>query len=474
MFLNELFNGTPHNGVKFIPTLRVGIDPDTFLVSYSDHALNSDPDSTLGLDSNSVFNFGPGLAFDSTPRPTFNYTCHSSDVNKAGNVSQQLGRLHKIQVERPKQRSDLILTTKLPDIYQVTSVDICLDPCINYVALEIRHRRGTVTTNIAVPKFLLTIHSQTLPLNRRQRVFPNGTLVVEQTQKAEDAGTYTCQATNRQRHAARRDVDVQILVQPKILPIQAMTNLLREGMRAAISCQILEGDLPIAFRWEKNGQPITSSPYTPNGIITRRMDEYSASLVIEHITSLHSGNYTCIASNVAGSERFTVPLTVNVPPRWRVEPSDVAVAAGLDVTLHCQADGYPKPTITWRKAVGKTSGEYKELMFEGNARLLENGSLVFADVGKEAEGHYLCEARNDIGAGLSKLIFLKVNANSTIEPSEKGVAESLTHGDASPHRTHYYILTIYIPLYSVATRRHCKRRHANNPAYPAPIDVSHQ
>lgn len=100
-------------------------------------------------------------------------------------------------------------------------------------------------------------------------------------------------------------------VQPKILPIQAMTNLLREGMRAAISCQILEGDLPIAFRWEKNRQPVVSSPYAPSGIITRRMDEYSTSLVIEHITSLHSGNYTCIASNVAGSERFTVPLTVN-------------------------------------------------------------------------------------------------------------------------------------------------------------------
>ncbi|XP_026321143.1 Down syndrome cell adhesion molecule-like protein Dscam2 isoform X3 [Hyposmocoma kahamanoa] len=270
---------------------------------------------------------------------------------------------------------------------------------------------------------------QTLPLNRRQKVFPNGTLIVEQTQRAEDAGTYTCQAMNRQRHSARRDVEVQILVQPKILPIQPLTNLLREGMRAAISCQILEGDLPIAFRWEKNGQPVTSSPYAPNGIITRRMDEYSASLVIEHITSLHSGNYTCIASNVAGSERFTVPLTVNVPPRWRLEPNDVAVAAGQDVTLQCQADGYPKPIITWKKAVGNTPGEYKDFIFEGSSRVLENGSLIFQRVAKDGEGHYLCEARNDIGAGLSKLIFLKVNAPARFPMKSKTV--QVTAGEAA-------------------------------------------
>lgn len=35
-----------------------------------------------------------------------------------------------------------------------------------------------------------------------------------------------------------------------------MTNMLREGMRAAISCQILEGDLPVSFRWERNGKPL--------------------------------------------------------------------------------------------------------------------------------------------------------------------------------------------------------------------------
>ena len=52
---------------------------------------------------------------------------------------------------------------------------------------------------------------QLLPVNRRQRVYANGTLVVEQTQRNEDAGTYTCQAQNRQRNSDRRNVEVQVI-----------------------------------------------------------------------------------------------------------------------------------------------------------------------------------------------------------------------------------------------------------------------
>lgn len=97
------------------------------------------------------------------------------------------------------------------------------------------------------------------------------------------------------------------LVPPKIQPLQSMTNLLREGMRAAISCQILEGDIPITFKWLRNQKPLPIG----GGAQTRRIDEFSASLVIEKVSSKHSGNYTCVASNVAGEESFTVPLTVN-------------------------------------------------------------------------------------------------------------------------------------------------------------------
>lgn len=83
--------------------------------------------------------------------------------------------------------------------------------------------------------------------------------------------------------------------------------------------------------------------------VIRRIDEYSASLVIEHIQSNHSGNYSCIVSNVAGVERFTVPVTVNVPPKWILQPKDSSVQAGEDLSLHCQADGWPMPIVGWRE-----------------------------------------------------------------------------------------------------------------------------
>lgn len=233
----------------------------------------------------------------------------------------------------------------------------------------------------------------------------------------DDAGTYTCMAQNKQNQMARRNVEIQVLVPPKIFPLQSMTDMLREGMRAALSCQILEGDLPVSFRWERNGKPILGT-----GIeVIRRLDEYSTSLVIEKISSEFSGNYTCIASNVAGVEKFMVPLTVNVPPKWVVEPKDINVQANQDVMLNCQAEGYPIPTITWKKAVASSPGEYKDFLFEQNISLNKNGSLYFSKIMKTSQGYFLCEAKNGIGSGVSKVIFLKVNVPAHFSVRNKQV-----------------------------------------------------
>lgn len=62
-----------------------------------------------------------------------------------------------------------------------------------------------------------------------------------------------------------------------------------------------------------------------------------------------------------------------------------------------------------------SSGEYKEFLYEPNVSLNSNGSLHFKKITKDAQGHFLCEAKNTIGTGVSKVIFLKVNGKTILK-----------------------------------------------------------
>ena len=82
------------------------------------------------------------------------------------------------------------------------------------------------------------------------------------------------------------------------------------------------------------------------------------------------------------------------------------------LSLHCHADGFPPPSVTWRKASGNKPGDYKDIAGHEHShdpKIHSNGSLVFARVQEDHEGFYLCEAVNGIGAGLSKVVYLTVN-----------------------------------------------------------------
>jgi hypothetical protein len=44
---------------------------------------------------------------------------------------------------------------------------------------------------------------------------------------------------------------------------------------------------------------------------------------------------------------------VTVPPRWVLEPRDRNITRDDSVLFHCQAEGFPTPTLTWRKVIGE-------------------------------------------------------------------------------------------------------------------------
>ncbi|XP_070066212.1 cell adhesion molecule Dscam1 isoform X6 [Drosophila virilis] len=246
-----------------------------------------------------------------------------------------------------------------------------------------------------------------LPINRKQKVFPNGTLIIENVERNSDQATYTCVAKNQEGYSARGSLEVQVMVLPQITPFATSAQPTHLGQYITYQCTLTEGDLPLNIRWTFNKQPLFNDD--DQDILIAKLGRRSSVLTIESVAAKHAGNYSCHGENAAGKASYSTQLKVIVPPRWILEPTDKAFAQGSDAKVECKADGFPKPQVTWKKAVGDTPGEYKDLKKSDNIRV-EEGTLHIDNIQKTNEGYYLCEAINGIGSGLSAVIMVSVQA----------------------------------------------------------------
>lgn len=60
-----------------------------------------------------------------------------------------------------------------------------------------------------------------------------------------------------------------------------------------------------------------------------------------------AGVFTCVATNVAGSERRDIRLSINMRPVFKELPGDVTLNKGQTLALSCHAQGTPAPVISW-------------------------------------------------------------------------------------------------------------------------------
>ncbi|XP_059046494.1 cell adhesion molecule Dscam2 isoform X13 [Achroia grisella] len=273
-----------------------------------------------------------------------------------------------------------------------------------------------------------------LPINRKQKVFPNGTLVIENVERISDQATYTCVAKNSQGYSVKGNLELQVMVPPVVQPFSFGEVAMNSGQVVTEPCSVIEGDHPLQLRWLFNDEPIKPR----SGVTVFNIGERSAILSIGAVSHSHAGNYTCIAENAAGKQSHTSTLTINVPPRWILEPTDKAFAQGSDAKVECKADGFPKPQVTWKRAEGDTPGDYKDLKPNNPNVKVEDGALTIDNIQKTNEGYYLCEAVNGIGSGLSAVILISVQAppqfeikmrNQTARRSEPAVLQCQAKGE---------------------------------------------
>ncbi|XP_076374945.1 Down syndrome cell adhesion molecule 1 isoform X35 [Megalopta genalis] len=275
--------------------------------------------------------------------------------------------------------------------------------------------------------------TRVLPINRKQKVFPNGTLIIENVERMSDQAIYTCVARNAQGYSARGTLEVQVMVPPRIAPFEMADEAVNWGDSVSAVCTIVSGDSPLEISWALNENPIEQS-HRISVTTTKR----NSLLSIDSASPNHAGTYTCVASNAAGATSYSAELTVNVPPRWILEPTDKPFAQGSDARVECKADGFPKPQVTWKRATGDTPGDYTDLKLSNPDISVEDGTLAINNIQKTNEGYYLCEAVNGIGSGLSAVILISVQApphfeiklkNQTARRGEPAVLQCEAQGE---------------------------------------------
>ncbi|KAK6627070.1 hypothetical protein RUM44_009547 [Polyplax serrata] len=252
----------------------------------------------------------------------------------------------------------------------------------------------------------------------------NSILLIESLSQ-EHNGNYSCFARNA---AAEVSYTTQLFVNvPPIIEPFSFQDGLSEGMRTRTVCGVSQGDPPLTITWLKDGGSLP--PHLGANFTT--LDAYSSLLSIPSLTSSHSGDYTCVASNPAAELRYTAKLQVKGGPLNPATWSVWRETAMLSSTVKRRE--FPNPQFCGRKRqvlcrpftrggratvrltkvllpTGGKSGEYEEIRERTYTKIFPNGSLLLQNIKEDREGMYMCQATNGIGNPIGRMIQLKVNS----------------------------------------------------------------
>ena len=100
---------------------------------------------------------------------------------------------------------------------------------------------------------------------------------------------------------------INVLEPPSIVPFSFGRDVIDSGAFAQLTCVVSHGDMPITITWSLKGQELNSGP----SITTTMLGQRASMLVISSVDYSHVGEYTCRATNPAGSVTHSTQLRVN-------------------------------------------------------------------------------------------------------------------------------------------------------------------
>ncbi|XP_047443825.1 hemicentin-1 isoform X2 [Mugil cephalus] len=233
------------------------------------------------------------------------------------------------------------------------------------------------------PRLVWTHNDMFITASSRNRMNPDGTLVMRNMEK-KDGGVYGCLASNQ----AGTDTMSSILtyIEPPVVTVALSEILIGIGETTVMACSASGIPQP-EISWYKGDVKLRSSTVL-------EVDTLGGTLTIKETQDVDAGDYTCVAVNDAGTSSGKISLDVGAAPKFTREPSDVAVDIGSNVTLTCQAQGYPEPQVTWRREDGAPL--FTRTRTHGTIST-RKGELHINHLWVEDEAVYICEAKNHFG-----------------------------------------------------------------------------
>ncbi|XP_049275945.1 fibroblast growth factor receptor-like 1 [Rhipicephalus sanguineus] len=96
---------------------------------------------------------------------------------------------------------------------------------------------------------------------------------------------------------------------PRVHPF-AFSKDHQRGRTVAVTCIVDHGTPPFSFAWSKDGRPLPEAGGSEKPV-SKMITESVSVLTVPNVDAEDVGNYTCRASNAAGSDGFTAELVVS-------------------------------------------------------------------------------------------------------------------------------------------------------------------
>uniref|UniRef100_A0A3B4E5X1 Hemicentin 1 n=1 Tax=Pygocentrus nattereri TaxID=42514 RepID=A0A3B4E5X1_PYGNA len=243
----------------------------------------------------------------------------------------------------------------------------------------------------AIPPPTLSWRKDGRPLYRKpgMTVSEDGSVLQIVSAQLQDTGRYTCEATNI-AGKMEKNYNLNVWVPPSIRGSDEVSRLtVTEGGLITLVCES-SGIPPPSLTWKKNGSELKADSRV-------RVLSGGRQLQISSAERTDAASYTCQASSATGSAVKDYNLQVYVRPSISTsDTGEVTVVRGGDVTLQCEADGVPRPAVTWLKdgrPLGAGSGV--QVLSEGRLLHIKNAQVSHT-------GRYTCIAVNVAGQADSK------------------------------------------------------------------------